>query len=174
MEREILEPLIETGMSQRQIAEELDCSQTSIKYWLKKFGLKTKHNQHNKQYGDDKFCPRCETIKPIDEFYKRSNRDSYGGYCKNCSNVYHGKRIKRVKLKMVHYKGDQCLDCDLNIENTYQCVFDFHHLDPNEKDPNWNKIQYQKWGKIKDELDKCVLLCSNCHRIRHAKIESSK
>ena len=168
MEKEKLEILVDLGKSQRQIGEELNCSQTSIKYWLNKYELKTKHNIHNKQNCDIKFCPRCEKSKPIDDFYKRSNRGDYGGYCKNCSNQYHAERIKKVKLKMIQYKDCKCLDCELKLENTHQCVFDFHHLDPKEKDPNWDKIQYQKWDKIKDELDKCVMLCANCHRIRHS------
>jgi predicted transcriptional regulator len=172
MEKERLELLIKTGMSQRQIADEVDCSQTSIKYWLNKHGLKTKHNQHNKQYDDDeKFCPRCETVKPLTEFYKRSNRNDYNGYCKICSNQYSGNRIKWVKSKMIDYKGGKCVDCNLDSKDVHQCVFDFHHLDPKEKDPNWNRIMFQKWDKIEKELDKCVLLCSNCHRTKHAEIE---
>lgn len=167
MEKDLLEKLIESGKSQREIAEELKLSQTTIKYWLKKYELKTIHRQYNKQFDDNKVCPRCETSKSIDEFYKRSNRGDYNGYCKKCSNEYHTERVKNVKIKMVEYKGCECIDCHLKLNDINYVVFDFHHLNPNEKDPNFDKIKYQKWDVIKNEINKCVLLCSNCHRIRH-------
>lgn len=169
-----LEKLVENGCSQRQIAKEFDCSQSKIKYWLKKLNLKTNNNQYNKGKHLDKnkkYCPKCDAVKPISEFYVRTNRNDITSYCKKCSNEYHTKRVKEVKLKMVNYKGGQCNDCGLTIEDSHYNVFDFHHLNPNEKGLNFDRIKYQKWDKIKIELDKCVLLCANCHRLRHAKEE---
>jgi len=172
MEIKILEELIEKGLSQRELADELNCSQSNIKYWLKKFDIKTKNNKFNKRISDSKICPICKTEKHLSEFYSRVGRDDVAGYCKKCSNVYHSNRVKNVKLKMLDYKGNKCEDCNLSLEESHYCVFDFHHINPNDKDPNFDKIKFQKWDKIKTELDKCVLLCSNCHRLRHAKIES--
>jgi predicted transcriptional regulator len=171
MERETLELLIEKGLSQRELANELKTSQGNIKYWLKKLELATIKKLYNKKDDVEKYCPKCETIKPLGDFYKRYNREDYGGYCKNCSNQYHTERVKNVKLKMIDYKGGECLDCELKLEDTHYAVFDFHHLDPTTKDENFERIKYQSWEKIKEELDKCVLLCSNCHRVRHAGIE---
>jgi len=174
MTKEILIKLINNNLSQRQIAEKLECSQGNIKYWLKKFDLKTKLNLYNKGTNDinnEKYCPKCKIIKPINEFYKRSNRNGVGGYCKKCSNKYHTKRVKEVKLKMIKYKGSKCIECKLNIKDSHYSVFDFHHINPIEKDINFNRIKFQKWDKIKLEIDKCELLCSNCHRMKHAKIE---
>lgn len=171
MEKINLEELINKGYSQREIAEELACSQSNVKYWLKKHGIKTNTKQYNIKDRVDKKCPKCETVKPLTEFYKRSNRNDYGGYCKSCSNNYHTQRVKEVKLKMIEYKSNQCNDCGLKHEDSHYSVFEFHHLDPKEKDPNFDRIKYQKWVKIKDELDKCVMLCANCHRLKHAQIE---
>ena len=174
MTKEILIKLINNNLSQRQIAEKLQCSQGNIKYWLKKYNLKTKLNLYNKDINiikKEKYCPKCKVIKPVDEFYKRSNRNDVGGYCKKCSNEYHTKRVKKVKLKMIKYKGSKCVECGLNIKDSHYSVFDFHHINPNEKDTIFNRIKYQKWDKIKLEIDKCELLCSNCHRLKHSKIE---
>lgn len=172
MEKEKLETLIKKDKTQREIATILNCSQGKIKYWLKKHDLKTNHNECNKIIDrSEKLCPKCNHIKPIDDFYKRSNRNDYNGYCKECSNTYHTDRIKSVKIKMMDYMGNRCHDCDLNTKNSHPCIFDFHHLNQNEKDPNWKYIKFQKWDKIKNELDKCVMLCSNCHRTRHSQIE---
>jgi predicted transcriptional regulator len=170
MEKEILEKLIESGLSQREIAFKLECSQSNIKYWLRKHGLKTTCKKYNKKIRENKYCPKCKKIKSINEFYKRTNRDSWGGYCKECSNNYHTERVRDVKIKMINYKGGQCVDCGLKLCDSHYSVFDFHHIDSTTKDPNFSKIKYQNWNKIKEEIEKCELLCSNCHRIKHALI----
>lgn len=73
-------------------------------------------------------------------------------------------RNQKNKLKAIEYKGDKCFDCG---ETYPQCCYDFHHLDPTIKDANIAQLIGRNFEKIKPELDKCVLLCSNCHRIRH-------
>lgn len=170
MEKVKLEQLINEGYSQREIANKLECSQSSVKYWLKKYGVKTKKEKFNKRNGNTKLCPICNEVKDLNDFYPRANREDVAGYCKKCSNIYHRDRVKKVKIKMLDYKGNKCEDCGLTLENSHYCVFDFHHINPDDKDPNFDKIKFQNWEKIKSELDKCVLLCSNCHRLRHAKI----
>ena len=171
MDKEKLIELIEEGFSQRKIADELNSSQTNVRHWIKKHSL-TKIKKKNKE---KKVCPKCKEEKSLKDFYKRSkgsNRESeVGGYCKCCSNKYHSNRVKEVKIRMVEYKSGECERCELKLEDTHYSVFDFHHTDPKEKDPNFDKIKYQKWEVIKNEIDKCKLLCSNCHRETHAEIE---
>jgi len=70
---------------------------------------------------------------------------------------------KRVKLKLVDYKGGKCEKCDYS-----KCVdaLEFHHIDPNEKDFT---IGGKSWSfdRLKNEVDKCILVCSNCHKEIH-------
>ena len=101
MEKEILEKLIVEGNSQRQLAEKLNCSQSNIKYWLKKLNLKTNHNVNNIRQGNTKICPICNVVKDLSYFYSRANRKDVAGYCKECSNTYHSNRVSSVKLKMI-------------------------------------------------------------------------
>ena len=169
MEKEILILLIGKGLSQREIAKECKCSQGRIKHWLKKFNLKTSGVQFNvKHTATEKCCPICEETKQLEEFYSSHKR--IAAYCKICSNDYHSERVKNVKLKMITYKGSCCEHCKLILENSHYAVFEFHHIDPKQKDPNFCRIKYQKWETIKKELDKCILLCANCHRLEHAKL----
>lgn len=71
------------------------------------------------------------------------------------------------KQKAVDYMGNKCLDCQQNFPN---CCYDFHHLDPTKKDLSLSQlVGSRSWEKILIELEKCVMLCSNCHRIRHWK-----
>ena len=43
----------------------------------------------------------------------------------------------------------------------------FHHLDPTQKQFDWNKLRLKKWEDIVVELKKCILLCGNCHAEMH-------
>lgn len=156
MKKEIFISLIEKGFSTREIGKELDKSQTTVRYWLKKYNLKT---CIFKKYSSLKIkCKYCKTIDN-NQFYGRYNTE-----CKKCLNkrLYNLSRGK--KIRAVIYKGGRCNNCGYN-----KCIaaLDFHHLSPVEKDPNFNTMLYWKWERIKKEIDNCVLLCSNCHRELH-------
>ena len=90
-------------------------------------------------------------------------------YCSTkCSTNFNSMRADhRLKLRCCEYKGGRCNDCGYD-DLQYLDVFDFHHLDPKEKDFSISKVRCS-WDKMQPELDKCVMLCARCHRIRHAK-----
>lgn len=71
---------------------------------------------------------------------------------------------QRLKEKAIGYKGNKCVKCGYD-----KCSwsFDFHHLNPKEKDFNFSSYSTLSWNKIVKELDKCILVCSNCHREIH-------
>lgn len=71
-----------------------------------------------------------------------------------------------LKQKMFEYLGAACQHCGIKEP---LCIFDFHHLSPNDKDFTINQGKSLSFEKIKPELDKCILLCANCHRIEHSK-----
>lgn len=77
----------------------------------------------------------------------------------------------RTKQKLVEYKGGKCQKCgyDKPIWN----VYDFHHRDPNEKDFG---ISAKSWSfeRLKEEVDKCDLLCRNCHSEVHWELDNEK
>jgi methylaspartate ammonia-lyase len=71
------------------------------------------------------------------------------------------------KAKAVAYLGGKCTHCDL--VSTHLCVYDFHHVDMNKKEADPGSLLHHSWTRIQNELDKCILLCANCHRIEHEK-----
>jgi hypothetical protein len=83
--------------------------------------------------------------------------------CKNKQSVK--SRRTNIKERSIAYKGGQCENCGYS-----KCkeALEFHHKDPNEKDfgLSANGITHS-WEKIKIELDKCLILCANCHREEH-------
>lgn len=75
------------------------------------------------------------------------------------------KRRKRVREMAVEYKGGMCARCGYN-----RCAeaLEFHHTDLTKKDFGISARGYTRsWERVKKELDKCVMLCANCHREIH-------
>lgn len=64
---------------------------------------------------------------------------------------------------MQHFDG-KCAHCGL-IDDP--CVYDLHHINPAEKEEGIARMMDRKWETILPELNKCILLCSNCHRKVH-------
>ena len=76
------------------------------------------------------------------------------------------KRRREHKLRAIAYKGGRCSACGFS-DLTYPSIFEFHHLEPGGKDSGPAKLLRNSFEKAKKELDKCILLCANCHRIAH-------
>lgn len=79
------------------------------------------------------------------------------------------KRRKKIKLLAIEYKGGKCQICGYC---RYQGALELHHRDPAVKSfAIGDKGYTRSWEKVKRELDKCSLLCANCHREVAAGIE---
>lgn len=116
-----------------------------------------------------KKCNECGEIKLREEFYKNNSGrnkakwDCRDALCKPCRSRYATDRRKRIKEQAIKHLGGKCVDCGIVDE---PCVYDFHHLNPTQKDFSLG-ANTKAFDSIIDELEKCVLLCSNCHRKRH-------
>ena len=76
------------------------------------------------------------------------------------------KRRRKLKLMLIEYKGGKCVICGYN-SSTW--AFDLHHVDSSTKDFGLSvRGLTRSWQKLKEEADKCVLVCANCHREVHA------
>lgn len=125
-----------------------------------------------------KVCNSCGVNKELSQFHKNKSC-TYGvvGTCISCTKSrinkwYSDNRSRRQqaantrnrdrKREWVEIFGDKCFDCGKTFPH---CVYDFHHL--SGKDVNPSKAL--SWSPVRamEELSKCILLCSNCHRIRH-------
>lgn len=71
---------------------------------------------------------------------------------------------KRKKKALVEYKGGKCQCCGYS-----KCIeaLEFHHLDPNIKSFTISG-KSKSFNSLKSEVDKCILVCSNCHKEIHA------
>lgn len=174
MNEQKLQSLVEQGMSIRKLALHFECAPATIRYWLKKYNLKTKNLSFKDGYSNsdpstindtEKYCPACSSWKPHGDFYLRKTRDNQlSGWCKVCSNESARLRQRETKRKAIAYKGGCCEKCGYN---RCSAALEFHHTDPALKDPSWDTMKTRTFEAIREEIDKCILLCSNCHREEH-------
>lgn len=107
-------------------------------------------------------CSECNIELNELSGYKKGKR--FQSRCRSCFNTYCVERWIRIKEKAIKYKGGECSCCGYN---KYYGALEFHHVNPEEKDADWGILKKKSWDKITKELDKCVLVCSNCHREIH-------
>lgn len=69
-----------------------------------------------------------------------------------------------MKQRCVDFLGGKCVKCGYK-----KCLaaLDFHHVDPSKKKFGISLKLGRSWDKLKDELQKCIILCANCHTEEH-------
>lgn len=112
-----------------------------------------------------KVCRLCKIELPTEMFYFRSSteRRTKTNTCRNCIIRYNRQRELSIKIKLINYKGGCCSVCGYK-RNVY--ALDFHHRDPSIKEFNLAHTSGITEAVLA-EIDKCDLLCSNCHREYH-------
>lgn len=161
MLKEELQVLVDAGNSIADMSNSTGKSKTTIRYWLKKFDLKTKNAIHNKKLKYlCKICGETDREKMVSKGHGRKSFST----CKSCANKATIARGRQQKIDLVNHMGGECMDCGYNKN---YAAFDFHHLDETKKDPDFKGIRYWSFERAALELGNCVLLCSNCHRERH-------
>ena len=145
----------------------------------------------------ERVCPNCNKLKQIEDYHKNKARiDGHDSYCKTCkkqkikeyrqtpqgkkiarkaaikwqqsnkdyTNAYQTEYCLKNKTKAIEYLGGCCNICKLSF---LYVIYDFHHRNPIEKDFHPAAMFTRSWKTIQKELDKCDLLCANCHRVVH-------
>jgi predicted DNA-binding protein YlxM (UPF0122 family) len=160
--------LYNDGLNCKEIGKQFFLSRITISRILKKSGIELiRHaTTYNKIQKIEKKCEICENV-----FQSTSNNIHTNPICGTCKTSI---RRYNMKIKLMDLKGGKCCDCgsyDLDIS-----CYEFHHLDPTKKDFNLSSLNVAKIfiEKVLKELEKCILLCSNCHRERHKTIKTDK
>ena len=119
-------------------------------------GLRRKHRPPK---GKD-WCSTHQAYLPVREFSPASTRKQ----CRVCSSAYDTVRANRLKVQAIELLGGGCSSCGYN---KHHAALDIHH--PDKKSDNWTGLRKRTWEFIQATLiqERCVLLCSNCHRERH-------
>lgn len=104
-------------------------------------------------------CKLCEKEIKQSQNRKRTR-------CGSCNTKI---RRFRAKAAAIAFLGGKCLRCNYSGP---QAAMEFHHLF--DKEFSIGHVSNRAWEVIKRELEKCELLCSNCHRIEHSDREDPR
>ncbi len=128
-----------------------------------------------------KRCNKCKQEKSYNEFNKnKRKKDGLQDYCKLCKsesdNKYYVNNVKAYYIRNKKWADErnEKINEIINSRSCEKCgenrsyVLDFHHIDSTQKDFNIGnqKRNYKKEILLK-EINKCISLCSNCHREFH-------
>jgi hypothetical protein len=135
---------------------------------------------------ETKKCITCHEEKPIVEFnFTNKAKNIRRADCKSCYSIIkkayyqnnkvdiknRGKeyrRIARTTLRRRIHDYKSSIGCKVCRETDPYCL-DFHHL-TDDKSFNISAFitRHRDWDRTMEEVGKCVILCSNCHRKLHA------
>lgn len=185
MKEQILK-LREEGKTYNEISKELGCAKSTISYHCSKAGMSTLNEIVILSDSDinniKELYEGCITKKSLSEKFNVSEYEiskytkgleRYSRFGKDLTRkqkqvILVTERRRRLKEMAVEYKGGECSKCGYN-----KCVnaLEFHHLDPNEKDFGIGTNGHTRsWKRTRIELDKCIMVCANCHREIHDEI----
>lgn len=159
---EVLEYAVDEGMTVGRIASEMELSTSTVRHWLKKYGLSTggRHPLRSKKLADPVGTRKrmyCEHHDLTDFVVEGS------GYyrCVKCRSQAVMKRRRKMKEILVEEAGGSCVICGYAGSPS---ALEFHHLNPLEKVFQLS-IRGRTVGidKLRTEARKCVLLCATCH-----------
>ena len=115
-------------------------------------------------------CRDCKQELPISSFYLRKSvgrGDRPQSRCIDCEKIFSTHRSRGFKEWAIELKGGKCKRCGYC---TCPDALQFHHRDPLQKDVNPGVLRNWNRDKALVELDKCDLLCANCHAEIHYEI----
>ncbi len=113
---------------------------------------------------------RCCKVHGETDFSTRVTGKYTKYECKKCKALSVKKFSLKRKIEMINYKGGVCCKCGYNKN---LAALEFHHINPEEKLFELSYHSGQIWETITKELDKCLLLCANCHKEIHNPIMES-
>jgi transposase len=166
IERERLTALVEEGLSIAQIAGQVGLSKTTVRYWMKRYGLRSR-NVQAPWIADEKRKAKAAGAKVVTSVCQRHGVTEFvlegRGYyrCKTCRAEGISRHRRRLKEKLAAEAGGRCCVCGYD---KYLGALTFHHLDPGQK-----RLGLASGGltlslrTLRAEAQKCVLLCANCH-----------
>lgn len=122
---------------------------------------KKERKAYNKQYMTE--CRKKDKKSYMKEYmkeYRLKNKKKRNVYAREYNKKY--ARKNKIKQILVDYKGGACQICGLR--DNCLSIYEFHHIDPSNKE---GQLQSMSIKKQLEEVDKCIMLCANCHRRIH-------
>lgn len=123
----------------------------------------------------NKLCGQCNEFLPYtnDNFLilrKKEGCKKRSTTCKNCEYKKNRDRHSNRKQELVNMHGGCCNLCHYK---EYIGALEFHHINPSEKDKNYKQLIRLSPELVLQELEKCILVCVNCHREIHGHLHDN-
>ena len=130
------------------------------------------YHQQNKKQAETKtlttrYCEICGAKFETNSYNRK--------YCYECSptDIEKSKKItalrQAMKRQAVKMRGGKCEKCGYD-KSIY--ALQFHHIDPATKSFGLSNGETTKsWAEYQQELQKCILLCANCHAEEHERLD---
>lgn len=107
-------------------------------------------------------CNQCGKEKKYSDFYEYNGKILHT--CLECKRQKQNENYLKNISELNNYKANQkCQKCS---ENRFY-LLDFHHKDPSQKSFGIAQKSNVKLSTLMPEIEKCIILCSNCHREFH-------
>ena len=114
-----------------------------------------------------KKCTKCGKELAIEEFnWRDKTKGTRRSECKKCHSEYMKNRYQEKKQIIQELKSQcKCAKCG----ETRGYVLDYHHIDPSTKENTVARLTSNSYemDAIYEEIEKCIVLCANCHREFH-------
>jgi transposase len=157
---ELVKSLVAEGLTIQQMAERLGTGATTVRHWLRSYGLKTARARGAVRPLD---APRAVIRECRRHGYTTWVRSGGGDRyrCRQCRIDAVTARRRRVKRQLIAEAGGRCVLCGYD---RFPGALHFHHLDPAQKSFALS-VQgvARSLEKARAEAAKCVLMCANCH-----------
>jgi len=129
-------------------------------------GTTPEYYQKNKEkileYSRQKYLENPEKYLNYQREYRKKNKNIVLQKTRD-------KRRQRL-VDAIEFLGGKCSRC----LQTYDPVcYDFHHVDPSKKEFTIGENMLLGKEKLQKEIEKCILLCSNCHRLTHKELKDA-
>jgi transposase len=163
IDRDVLEQLLERGMSIRAIANELDFSPSTVRHWIGRHGLSTRManrlaaGREAKANGFTTAELECGVHGPT--AFRLAGRRAFR--CLACRQERVARRRRQLKETLVAEAGGACVGCGYDA---HLVALQFHHLDPATKEFGIAAEGITRsLDSLRREAAKCALVCANCH-----------
>ena len=116
---------------------------------------------------ETKVCSKCGKELPIDQFnWRDKKKGTRRAECKFCHSSYMKQKYQEKK-NIVQELKSQCKCAKCGDDRGY--VLEYHHVNPEEKEYTIARLTSNNYtlDKVYDEIQKCIVLCANCHREFH-------
>jgi transposase-like protein len=162
IDRETLAALVDAGLTTREIAERLGFSQSTVRHWLRRHGLRTHRAQRPHSNGTRGKDPDRKTMicaRHGETLFWLEARGIYR--CLRCRSEAVARRRRKLKAILVADAGGRCSLCGYD---RYIGALQFHHRDGQTKEFGLaDRGLTRSLDAVREEARKCILLCANCH-----------